>query len=78
MGFGLSPEIVKSFAFKIVESSGRKHSFQEEKAGRAWFDGFQCRHPKLTIRSLQPLSYCRALCSNPDTINDFFGKLGVL
>ena len=33
-------------------------------------------HPKLTVRSPQPLSYCRALCSNKDTITDFFGKLG--
>ena len=24
----------------------------------------------------QPLSYCRALCSDPETIKDFFGKLG--
>ncbi len=36
------------------------------------------RHPKLTIRTPQPLSYCRALCSNKDTIVDFFGKLGAL
>ena len=72
MGFGLSPDTVKSLAFKIVESSGRKHPFLEEKAGRAWFDGFWWHHSKLTICSPQPLLYCRALCANPDTINDFF------
>ena len=28
---------------------------------------------------VRPLSsYCRAVCSNEDTINDFFGKLGAL
>ena len=42
----------------------------------AWFDGL--RHPKLTIRSPQPLSYSRALCASTETINDFFGKLGAL
>ena len=78
MGFGLSPDTVKRLAYKIVERSGRKHPFRDEKAGRAWFDGFRRRHPKLTIRSPQPLSYCRALCSNPETINDFFGKLGAI
>ena len=65
MGFGLSPDTVKCLAFNIVEKSGRKHPFQNEQAGRAWLDGFP-----------QPLSYCRALCSDPETIKDFFGKLG--
>ena len=37
MGFGLSPDTVKCLAFKIVEKSGRKHPFQNEQAGRAWF-----------------------------------------
>ena len=55
-------------AFTIVNKAQRKHPFKGETAGRAWFDGF--------IRSPQPLSYSRALCSNPDTLRDFFGKLG--
>ncbi len=40
------------------------------------FEGFLRRHPKLTVRSPQPLSYCRALCSNQSVIDEFFGKLG--
>jgi len=67
---------VKGLAFRIVQKSGREHPFQDEKAGRAWFDGFRRRHPRLTIRKPQPLSYCRALCFDPETIKDFFGKLG--
>ncbi len=27
-----------------------------------------------TIRSPQPLSYCRALCSNKETFKDFFAR----
>ena len=33
-------------------------------------------HPHLALRSPQPLSYCRALCSNKSVIDDFFAKLG--
>ena len=75
MGFGLSRDIVMCLAYKIVQKVPRKHPFKDEKAGRAWFDGFRRR---LTIRSPQPLSYARALAANENTINDFFGKLGAL
>ena len=78
MGFGVSRDTVMRLGYKIVDKAGRKHPFRDEKAGRGWFDGFRRRHPRLTIRSPQPLSYCRALCSNVDTLNDFFGKLGAL
>lgn len=78
MGFGLSRDTVMEMAFTIVEKTHRMHPFRDGKAGRAWFEGFRKRHPKLTLRSPQPLSYSRALCSNQETINDFFGKLGAL
>ena len=76
MGYGLSRETVMRLAFTIVDKAQRKHPFKGETAGRAWFDGFIRRHPKLTIRSPQPLSYSRALCSNPDTLRDFLVSLG--
>ena len=76
MGFGLSQYAVMEMAFTIVDKAQRKHPFKDGKAGRAWFEGFRRRHPNLSIRSLQPLSYCRALCSNQEIIDDFFGKIG--
>ena len=76
MGFGLSRDTVMHLAYKIVEQTQRKHPFKDQKAGRGWFDGFRRRHPRLTIRSPQPLSYARAQSANMDTINDFLGKLG--
>ena len=76
IGYGLNRETVMKMAYKIAEVNDRKHPFKNETAGRAWFDGFRRRHPKLTIRSPQPLSYYRALSSNRDTLDDFFGKLG--
>ena len=78
MGFGLSRDTVMHLAFNIVDKCQRNHPFKDGKAGRAWLDGFRMRHPKLTIRTPQPLSYCRALCSNMDTFKDFFGKLGAI
>ena len=75
MGFGLSRETVMSLAYKIVDATQRKHPFRDQKAGRAWFDGFCRRHPKLSIRSPLPLSYCRARCADADTINDFLESL---
>ena len=78
MGYGLSRETVLRMAFKIAEASPRKHPFRNETAGRAWMDGFRRSHPKPTIRTPQPLSYCRAMCANRETFDDFFGKLGKL
>ena len=78
MGFGLSCETVMCLAFKIVDATQQKHPFKDQKAGRVWFDGFLRHHPKLSIRSPMPLSYCCAQCANMDTINDFFGKLGAI
>ena len=78
MGFGLSPDAVKNIAYRIVEKNNRKHPFKNNAAGQDWFKGFCRRHPKLTIRMPQPLSYCRAISSNKETIDTFFGKLGSL
>ena len=76
MGFGLTTEDIMSIAFKIAEKSHRKHPFSNGMAGQGWFEGFKSRHPQLRIRKPQPLSYCRALCSNKETIEEFFAKLG--
>ena len=73
MGFGLSRDTVMCLAFKIVDRAQCKHPFKDQKAGRAWFDGFCRRHPRLTMRAPQPLSYFRAQSANMETITDFFG-----
>ena len=78
MGFGLSRTDVMVVAFKIVEASGRKHPFTDGAAGRAWFDGFKSRHPRLTLRSTQSLSRARASSGNSEIISDFFAKLAAL
>ena len=78
MGFGLSRDDIRSTAYKIAETCGRAHPFHNEMAGRAWLDGFFRRHPNLTVRKPQSLSYNRAVSANIDTINDYFAKIGAL
>ena len=78
MGFGLSREELMRTACRIAECSGRKHPFAKGTAGRAWYDGFKSRHPKLTLRSSQSLSYSRAACTNEEIIKDYFSKLGAV
>jgi hypothetical protein len=78
MGYGLTRESIMGLAYSIVEKSKRPHPFQNGSAGRAWFEGFMRQRPNLTMRSLQSLSYCRAISANKETIADIFGKLGSL
>lgn len=75
MGFGLSRTDVMVVAYKIAECNGKKHPFTGGAAGRAWFDGFRSRHPRLTLRSTQSLSCALASGANHEIISDFFGKL---
>lgn len=47
-------------------------------AGRAWLDGFKSRHPRLSLRSTQPLSHAWASSANCEVISDNFAKLGAV
>ena len=72
MGYGLTKEDVQRLAFSIVEKIQCKYPFKDGKAGRGWFDGFKSRHPQLTFRTPQSLSYSRAVAANEYVIADFF------
>ena len=74
-GFGLAREDVTRFAFQIAEKMNKSHPFQNGMAGRGWYERFLSRHPYLHLRSSQPLTRCRAMCSNKAVIADFFSKL---
>lgn len=68
MGFGLTREDVMAMAFTIAEKTQRPHPFTGGCAGRGWYDGFMRRHPRLSLRTPQALSYRRARSSNKDVI----------
>ena len=42
---------------------------------RGWWDSFRARHPEVTLRHAEPLSYARAAASNPEIINRYFDLL---
>ena len=75
MGYGIKQDMVMEMAFMIAK---RKHPFREGKPGCVWFEGFQRRHPNLTIHSPQALAYNRAICAKWETVtvDEFFDKLG--
>ena len=78
-GFGLAREDVMRLAFQIAEKVKlHDHPFKDGLAGHGWYEGFQSGHPNLTVRSPQPISYCRAVSANPEIIADFFAKLGAV
>ena len=78
MGYRFSCQEVMRLAFQIADKSGIKHPFKNGATGRKWFAAFQSRHPNLTLRKPESLSYVRAKAVNLVTIQDFFAKLGAL
>ena len=77
-GFGLVSEDLMRTAFTIVERSGRPHPFRNGMAGRGWLEAFRRRHPQISLRTPQALSYSRATSASKVVIDDFFAKLGAL
>ena len=77
-GFGLVSEDIMRIAFTIVDKSGRSHPFQDGMAGRGWLEAFRRRHPELSLRTPQALSYSRAASASKEKVVDFFAKLGSL
>ena len=78
MGFGLTREGVMDMAYAIVDKTGRDHPFKEGHAGRGWYECFMAQQATLSLCTPQALSYARAVCSNKETIDDFFAKLGAI
>ena len=73
IAYGLSQEDLCHTAFQIVKASGRKHPFTNEMVRRAWYSGFVARHPRLTLRSPQPLSFAGAISASDEVV---FSKVG--
>ena len=72
MGFGLLRKDIMRMAFVIAERMGKSHPFKDKSAGRGWYEGFRSRRPYLTLRSPQPLSYSRALCTRKTMMDEVF------
>ena len=78
MGYGLTIEDIKVVAYCIAASSGRSHPFKQGSAGRDWYEGFLRRHPQLSLRKPEALSYAKAKNANVKMVEDFYAKLAAV
>ena len=62
MGYGLTKEVVMYMVGAYVTKCKRR-------TGHWWFQGFKARHPNLTVRMPQPLSYARAFNPTKEVVN---------
>ena len=69
---------MKVVAYRITASSGRSHPFKEGSAGHDWYQDFLRRHPQLSLRKPEALSYGRAKSANAKVVKDFYAKLAVV
>ena len=70
VGYAKSCEDVLAIAQQIVSTCDPKVEIT-----RGWWDSFRARHPEITLRHAEPLSYVRAAACSPDTINRYFDLL---
>ena len=63
MGYGLTKEAVMYMVGAYITEGKRSNPFTDRKVGHWWFKRFKARHPNLTVRMPQSLSYARVLNS---------------
>ena len=71
IGYAKSRKDVLNIAQQILYSRDA-HSHQVTKG---WWDSFKARHPDLTLRQSEPLSYARAVANNTEVIHKYFDLL---
>jgi hypothetical protein len=81
VGFGLTANDIRRMAydFAVLNNTPKAHLFNAEKktAGWDWYTGFMERHPSITLRKSQAISFARAQCMNRPQVDAFFDMLGV-
>jgi len=81
VGFGLTANDIRRLAYEFaVQNNTPKASlFNAEKkiAGWDWYSAFMGRHPNISLRKSQAISFARAQCMNRPQVDAFFDMLGV-
>ncbi len=72
MGYARSKREVLGMVEKIVHLKGI-----EAEVSNGWWESFQKRHPLLTLRSAEKLSYARLVATDPYVIKNYFDLLRV-
>ncbi|CAH1995123.1 unnamed protein product [Acanthoscelides obtectus] len=77
--FGFAPdrESVRIWAFQLAEKLKLKHTFNKErgKAGYDWLNSFLRRHPDISIRKAEGISFNRATGMNRLSVKHYFTLL---
>lgn len=75
VGFGLTRSKVCQVAFRFVEKLQIPNQFKNGQGGRRWFEGFVKRHPEVSVRTPESLSYGRLMRFNKVTVSTYFDLL---
>jgi len=68
-----------AFEFAVKNNLPKANLFNADKkiAGWDWYSGFMERHPEISLRKSQAISFARAQCMNRPLVDEFFNMLGV-
>ena len=71
MGYAKSKQEIIAIVRKVVAAKG----IDGVKVTDGWWSSFKKRHGSLTLRSAEPVSYARAICSSPAIIQQYYDVL---
>ena len=81
VGFGLTSNDIRrtAFEFAVQNNAPKAGLFNADKkiAGWDWYSGFMERHPDISLRKSQAISFARAQCMNRPQVDEFFNMLAV-
>ena len=70
MGYARTKKQTITLVQRVVDSKGLNVT-----VGDVWWKSFMKRHGTLTLRTAEPLSYVRAVCSQPEILNHYYDLL---
>ena len=71
VGYAKTKKDVLAIVSRIIEAKGGAKST----VSHGWWESFRKRHPNLTLRTAEKLSYARYVSTDPDIINQYFDLL---
>ena len=70
IGFARSKKQVMALVNEIVQKKGKAKAVSS-----GWWESFRKRHPDLVLRTAEPLSYVRAVCTSDEILDTYFDML---
>ena len=70
IGFARSKKQVMALVDEILQKKGKTKG-----VSNGWWESFRKRHPDLVLRTAEPLSYIRAMCTSEEILDTYFDML---